>query len=159
MSSRPQFDSPLRAVYSVTDTARACGLSRARFYELIKDGIMPHPVYEITTRRPLYPAELHDLCLRVRKTYVGIDGQYVLFYERRPNEPAPSQPTRATTRSCKSNAEMNEIIEHLRALGVVASDAKIAAAVALCYPNGIPHGDFETAIRSVFLHLRRQVGG
>ena len=80
-----------RAAYSVVETAKLCRLSRARFYDLIGSGAVPPPVYSITTRRPLYTAELAARCIEVRETNIGIDGRYVLFYDRRlpPRSPRP----------------------------------------------------------------------
>lgn len=156
MPVRSMSSSPLKAVYTVTETANGCGLSRARFYELIHSGVMPYPCYDPRTHKPLYPAELHDLCVRVRQTNVGMDGRYVMFYTRRHDpEPAAHQPRRAPRRATASDNRMGEIVEQLRALGVTAPESRITEAVATCYPAGLPEGQFEAALRTIFLHLRR----
>ena len=62
-----QIEPPtMEAAISITAMASRCGLSRARFYELIAVGIMPQPCYCLHTRRPLYPRDLIEVCLLVR---------------------------------------------------------------------------------------------
>src|SRR5205085_90216 len=85
------------AAHSVAATARLCGLSRARFYDLIRDGVMPQPVYCIRTKRPLYTADLAALCQRVKETNVGIDGRFVIFYARTNEQPSASSTSRSRT--------------------------------------------------------------
>ena len=68
---------------SVAEMARMLGLSRARFYQLIGTAF-PHPVYDVSTRRPFYDQEAQTLCLEVRHRNCGIDGKPILFYARRP---------------------------------------------------------------------------
>ena len=70
---------PRKAVYSVTEVAALCGISRARFYDLVRNGVMPFPLYCLRTRRPFYPSDVASLCVRVRESNVGIDGGYELF--------------------------------------------------------------------------------
>lgn len=73
----------LKAAVSVSEMARSLRLSRARFYELIEAGILPPPIYLIRTKRPFYNAELHAVCLRVRETGEGLNGEPVVFYAAR----------------------------------------------------------------------------
>src|SRR5207237_1482345 len=83
MPARPQPDSTLKAAISVSEMAARCQLSRGRFHELVRAGVMPYPQYDLRTRRPLYTRDLQDACMNVRATNVGIDGRYVVFYASR----------------------------------------------------------------------------
>jgi hypothetical protein len=46
-----------KAVVSVSEMARMVGLSRARFYQLQQAGVFPLPVYDVASRRPVYPQD------------------------------------------------------------------------------------------------------
>lgn len=46
-----------KAVVTVAEMARMCGLSRARFYQLQNAGVFPTPLYDVSTRRPFYVEE------------------------------------------------------------------------------------------------------
>lgn len=76
-------DHDFQAVFTVTQVARQVGLSRARFYQLAKAGVFPPPAYSLLTRMPLYPQRLQEVCLTIRKTAIGFNGQSVRFYDRR----------------------------------------------------------------------------
>src|SRR5262245_65689935 len=84
---------PTKAAVSVSEMARMVGLSRARFYQLVEAGVFPAPVYDVSTRRPMYVEELQTACLEVRRRNCGVNGKPVLFYSRgrRPATPAAKQ--------------------------------------------------------------------
>jgi hypothetical protein len=133
-----------------------CGLSRARFYDLIRDGVMPWPTYCIYTRKPMYLADAAALCIRVKETNTGIDGRYVIFYARREpatgNAPAPA--SRAVQRPSQIDTLTQEMIETLRAMGVRQGQAEVVAAINARCPGGATEASFETDLRAVFDRLR-----
>ena len=156
---------PRKAAYSVAETAALCGISRARFYDHIRSGVMPPPVYCVRTRRPLYLADLAALCVRVRETNVGWDGRYVLFYDRQPL-PAPlAKPSAASSdRNGRKAAPVpdpltQEMVETLRAMGMGAGDGDVLAAIGRQCPAGVSEATFEADLRAVFdaLRCREQV--
>ncbi len=160
MSVRSSSALSLKAACSVTELAQRCGLSRARWYELVKSGVMPHPCYCTHTRRPLYPREVQELAISLRMNNSALDGRYVVYYSRR--EPAsPAAPNRSVTRTTRRSspapavdARVTEMIESLRMLGLENADGEIRAAISECYPGGLPD-DFEMGLTTVFRHLRR----
>jgi hypothetical protein len=147
---------PRRAAYSVTETAKLCDLSRARFYDLIRDCVMPMPNYCIYTRKPLYTADVAALCVRVRETNTGIDGRYVIFYARREKAPGTAVPpaVRSAQRSTPIDTLTQEMIETLRAMGVRQGQAEVVAAINARCPSGVTESSFETDLRAVFDRLR-----
>lgn len=160
MSSERTISSPRKAVYSITEVAALCGISRGRFYDLIKDGVMPQPVYCLKTRRPMYEADMAALCVRVRESNVGFDGRYVLFYPRRKISKAATAPDRQPARRpSASNPLMREMIEALRAMNLRADDSEIETAVNQRCPQGLAESTFETDLRAIFDQLRRRNGG
>ena len=70
-----------KAVVTVSEMARMCGLSRSRFYQLIGT-TFPAPLMD-KKKRPFYSEELQAVCLEVRRRNCGIDGKPILFYARR----------------------------------------------------------------------------
>ena len=66
------MNEPLKAAVTVTEMARMVGLSRARFYQLVNEGVFPPPVYSVRTRRPIYVEDLQKVCLEVRHRNCGV---------------------------------------------------------------------------------------
>jgi hypothetical protein len=149
-------DEPKAAV-TVSEMAKMCGLSRARFYQLQRAGVFPLPVYDVATRRPIYVEELQKLCLEVRRRNCGINGKAVLFYVRRqPLEPIPPKPRK----TCPKKDQQDDLIVALRALGLTCVTAgQVRAAIAELFPQGVTGHEQAEIIRAVFLHLKRRHSG
>jgi DNA-binding transcriptional MerR regulator len=148
-----------KAVVTVSEMARMCGLSRARFYQLQRAGIFPSPERDIETGRPFYSEESQKVCLDVRRRNCGINGKPILFYARRnPLAPSPSKPK---TKAQKPKAEQYpELIEALQALGLAGvTVAQVGAAVKEVYPQGMAKVEQSEAVRAIFLHLKRKNSG
>jgi hypothetical protein len=160
MSNPNQPQRTRRAAYSVTETARLCGLSRARFYDLIKGGVMPDPVYCVRTRRPMYTAELAALCVRVKESNTAIDGRYVIFYSRSSNAPASASSARPRPVLVRpaSDLLMQEMLDTLRAMGVQQPEQGMTEAVRRRCPQGVREETFEVDLRAVFDALRCRDG-
>jgi hypothetical protein len=155
---RPSVARSRRAAYSVVEVARLCRLSRARFYDLIGNGVMPPPVYSIDTRRPLYTAELAAWCVEVRETNIGMDGRYVLFHERRatPMPVAAAPITTATPRRQPAIDPMTqEMIESLRSMGITFPQDQIVEAIRRRCPQGLTEAAFECDLLGLYGDLRR----
>jgi len=145
-----------KAVVSVAEMARMCGLSRARFYQLVNEAVFPSPLYRIDTRRPFFNQEMQEICLEVRRRNCGLNGRPVLFYARRSGAPV----VKAKTTPPKNSHKHADLIEGLRALGLTAVTAsQVEAALERCMPNGKSGIDDETILRTVFLFLKRQDRG
>jgi hypothetical protein len=143
-----------KAVVSVAEMARMCGLSRARFYQLVEAGVFPPPLYRIDTKRPFFNQEMQEICLEVRRRNCGINGRPVLFYSRRFT---PSPITKAKRTPAPKMNKHADLVEGLHALGLTSvRSSDIEAAIASCFPNGKSEVDDETVLRTVFLHLKRQ---
>ena len=134
---------------SVAEMARMVGLSRARFYQLIGTAF-PYPVYDVSTRRPLYDEEAQQIILEVRKRNCGIDNKPILFYARHAPRAAPKK------RPVHVRNLNIELIDGLKSLGVNASNVQVEVAVQKLFPRGIDGLDQGEVIRSVFIHLKQQ---
>lgn len=146
-----------KAIVSVAEMARMCGLSRARFYQLVKDGVFPWPLYNIETKRPFFTEEMQEICIEVRRRNCGVNGKAVMFYARRFGSTVVPKPKRTPTTKPNQHAEL---IDGLKALGLVTvTAAQVEAALAKCFPSGKGSLDEATVLRTVFLHLKRQDSG
>src|SRR6202521_3669747 len=84
-----------KTAVTVAEMARMCGLSRARFYQLIGSAF-PWPVYNVATKRPFFDEEAQRICLEVRRRNCGVDGKAILFYSKGSGA-APAAPRRPRT--------------------------------------------------------------
>lgn len=146
-------NSRLKAAVSLSEMARMVKLSRARFYDLVERGVFLHPVYSLANKRPFYTADMQAENLAARQTCIGCNGEYVIFYERKP-KPAASRPASAS--AAVRHHEYSHLIAGLKSLGLVSvSAAQVEEAVATSYPNGMTGVDESMVLRTIYRHLRR----
>ena len=146
-----------KQVVSATEMAALVGLSRQRFWQL-RGRVFPFPVYDMRTRRPMYPAELITQCLMIRQTGVGIDGRPVLFYAK--HSLNGRKRVSATPKTAQVDDAVADVLEGIRALGLTsATSAQVGAAMKALYPAGVEEQDRGELIRAVFLHFSRQNHG
>ena len=147
----PQDITPNQIV-SVTEMASMLGMSRSRLYQLIKEGILLGPIYDVQTKRPFYSSEMISRNLEANRRNCGINGKPMLFYSPRKEQPqrAPRAPQRQNRR------QHADLIEGLKALGVEGTEAAVEAALRSLYPadRGVSTDEGER-LRAVFRHLRR----
>ena len=142
-----------KTVVTVTAMAKMVGLSRARFYQLIKAGVFPSPVYSVSTRRPIYVEELQELCLEVRRRNCGVNGQPVVFYSRRTTA-VPTTKRKRPPRATNNNAD---IIKGLKSLGLTSvSSSEVEAAMKSAFPDGVNGHAQGEVVRRIFLSIKRQ---
>jgi predicted DNA-binding transcriptional regulator AlpA len=150
---------PLKMAVTVAEMARMVGLSRARFYQLMKQGVFPQPRMDESKKRPFYDQELQKACLEVRRRNQGVNGQVVLFYARR-QEIAP---TKAKVRKgvvVPKTEPHGELVEALRSLGLTTvTAAEVGQAVTELFGGRTSGKDEGEVIRAVFLHLKRRNTG
>lgn len=145
-----------KAVVTVSEMARMCGLSRSRFYQLIEAGVFPQPVYSVANRRPIYLEDAQKVCLEVRHRNCGVNGQPVLFYARGHPLPTQSKPTPKTKPKPPKTNNHADLIDGLAALGLTTTAAEVETAIKSAYPSGVNGTDQGEVLRQVFLHLKRQ---
>ena len=89
---------------------RLLKMSRSQFYWHVKRGTFHAPLYLASNKRPYFTASMVEDNLRARETGVGVNGEYVIFYER--------QPTGTKTEGKKPKADHSALLEGLRSLGL-----------------------------------------
>jgi len=140
-----------KSIISVTDMAKSVGLSRARFYQLVKQGIFPQALYSTRTRRPFYDEDLQKECLQVRESGIGHNQEYILFYSARENNPGKrkSQHKKST-----SNHQYIEIVETLQTMGLSASHSQVEQVIKEIYPDGIDDQEVGVVVREIYRQLK-----
>lgn len=145
-----------KTVVSVAEMARMVGLSRARFYQLVGEGIFPSPLYSVHTRRPFFSEEMQAVCMDVRKRNCGVNGKPILFYAAR--HPLGQQPrlVKKAKPEPKHKIEYADLLDGLRSLGLDVTAAQVEPVVKELYPQGIQKLDSGEVIRGVFLRMKSQ---
>jgi DNA-binding transcriptional MerR regulator len=147
-----------KAVVSVSEMARMVGLSRARFYQLQKEGYFPSPDRDAESGKPFYTEEQQRVVLEVRRRNFGVNGKKILFYAaRRPTaETARPRPEKAKDRVPKAD-QHRDLVEGLKGLQLHnVTSAQVDAALKKVFPQGTAGISETEVVRKVFLHLKRQ---
>ena len=149
-----------KAAVSVTEMARMVGLSRARFYQLVKRGTFPPADQDAASKRPCYFEEKQRQVLEARRRNCGVDGKPIHFYSRR-NDAGQSRtaPRPASGKSKVVVKEYADLIDGLAALNVSVTVAEVEPLVKELFPSGTDGIDPGGVIRAVFLRIQRQHPG
>jgi hypothetical protein len=145
-----------KTIVSISEMARMVGLSKTRFYQLIKSGAFPEPERDPETNRPFYGEENQRAILAVRQRNCGINGRPVLFYARRRDAGAPRSSPKATVRSRKQQNPHADLMAGLGELGVTASLDQVVPIVQELFPAGTEGVAAGEVIKRVFLRIRSQ---
>ncbi len=136
-----------KQIVSITEMAQILNLSRARFYQLLEQGILPQPIYDLRTHRPMYNAELQQQCLEIRETGIAANNQYHLFY-------SPRKKDTNLKMSKKIDPLYQEYMETLNGMGLKCSIKEVSKCLSELYPQGIEGLDNGVIIRELFRFLK-----
>lgn len=142
-------DDRIKAAISVSKMCSMIGMSRSQFYAHVRKGTFHAPL-KLANGRPYYNASMvEDIC-KAREMGIGVNGEYVIFYERSGEAPptlvAPSKP----------KADYSSLLDSLQALGLGGlTMATVEKAVADCYPKGTTGAEEPDILRTVFRHIKR----
>jgi predicted DNA-binding transcriptional regulator AlpA len=157
MPSRALNETTLRAAVSVSQMAKMVGLSRASFYEHVRRGTFFPPEYQIGhgRRRPIYTAEIQIKNLDIKATQVGCNGEFVIFYDRKPRD--ESQRSSAASRHRRETGSVHgDLRRRLEGLGLSnLTDAQVDAAHSACFAQGTVGVSESDVLRVIYRHLRR----
>ncbi|MEZ6131185.1 MAG: hypothetical protein R3C59_21130 [Planctomycetaceae bacterium] len=148
MSVKPMTDNQPKAAITVSAMCSKLGMSRSQFYWHVKRGTFCEPL-RLSNGRPYFNASQVEDNLKARELGIGVNGEYVLFYERTDEAPKPREPQ-------PQKSDHSELIDGLHALGLTSVTAmQVAEAMAVCYPKGTCNVDENDILRTVFRHLKR----
>jgi hypothetical protein len=160
MHAKLSSESSLKSVCSISELAKALGLSRGRFYQLVEKGVFPSPLYDIRTRHPFYTQELQQICQEVRGTNIGYDGHPILFYtHRRKDDPSLLISPAKKLKKAALSPVYDELVETLTNMGVRSvTSEQVREAFQNLHPDGkIENMDQGLLIRQLFRHFKTQV--
>ena len=150
MSVRTMSDDRIKAAISVSAQCKLLSMSRSQFYWHVRKGTF-HPPLKLPNGRPYYNASQVEDNLKVKEMGIGVNGVFVIFYER--GEPGRSGPTKP---AAKPKADYTDLIESLQSLGLTGlTTALVESALAECFPKGTVGQDEQHILRTVFRHLKR----
>jgi len=144
-------DNQIKAATSVAQMCRLLGMSRSQFYVHVKRGTFHEP-QRLSNGRPFFTASQVEDNLKARELGVGVDGQYVLFYDRKQKaelEPAGDKP----------KADISALVQGLKSLGLTVTTEQAETAVEACYPKGTADAEETDILRAVFRHMKRSGSG
>jgi hypothetical protein len=140
-----------KQIFSITEVAMNCNLSRARFYQLLGTGFFPKPLHDDRSKRPYYNLDLQQKCQECRQSGVGIDGSFMLFYSPRKKETKP----RAFKTVNLTDLKCKEFVETLNSMGLDCPDKEVSIALSELYPEGTEGQDQGVVIRELYRHLKQ----
>ena len=136
-----------KQIFSITEMAMNCNLSRARFYQLLGTGFFPKPLHDDRSKRPYYNLDLQQKCLEARQSGIGCDGSFMLFYSPRKKGTKP--------RVKKVNPQTKELTETLGGMGLEITIEQVQQSLPELYPDGTDGVDQGVMIRELFRHLKQ----
>ena len=142
-----------KAAVSVTEMARMVGLSRARFYQLVKKATFASADHDLATGRPCYLEEKQRLILEARRRNCGVDGKPILFYSRRRD----LGQTKAVSRPAKPSKGnvYADLIDQLAQAKVFVTATEVEPVVKEMFPEGTVGIDPGEVFLAVFKRLQR----
>ena len=149
MSAGTISENQPKAAITVSRMCTMLGMSRSQFYWHIKKGTFHEPM-RLSNGRPYFNASQVEDNLKARELGIGVNGEYVLFYQR------DSEPTKASSVKPTPKQDFAELLDGLSALGLNGLTTKhVSSAVEDCYPKGVESEDENDVLRTVFRHLKR----
>jgi hypothetical protein len=136
-----------KQIFSITDMAMNCNLSRARFYQLLGTGFFPKPLHDDRSKRPYYNLDLQQKCLEARQSGVGADGSFMLFYSPRKKE--------TKMRVKKTDPQIKELTETLGSMGMDTTVEQVQQSLPELYPDGTEGQDQGLVVRELYRHLKQ----
>jgi len=124
-----------KTIVSVTEMARMVGLSRARFYQLVRRGTFPAADHDIVSNRPF-------------------DGNAILFCSRRRDLGQIKAPARPKKQKAASS-QCAELIDFLEEAKITMTTAEVETIVKEAFPEGTDNTAFDTIIEAILERRRR----
>ena len=149
-------DNQPKAAITVSRMCTLLEMSRSQFYWHVRKGTFHSPL-KLSNGRPYYNASQVEDNIKARELGIGVNGEYVLFYQRDTESPKTVKPAESKPRPKQDHTDL---LDGLSALGLTGlSNSMVTEAVEYCYPNGTAYEDENGVLRTVFRHLKRAGAG
>lgn len=151
MSVGTMTENQPKAAITVSRMCSLLGMSRSQFYWHVKKGTFHEPL-RLSNGRPYFNASQVADNVKAKELGIGVNGEYVLFYQRTEETDKPTPAPKPT----KPKQDYTELIDGLSSLGLSGlTNTVVAAAVDHCYPQGTDGHDESDILRTVFRYLKR----
>lgn len=151
MSVGTMNDNQPKAAITVSKMCSLLSMSRSQFYWHVKKGTF-HIPNKLSNGRPYYNASQVEDNLKARELGIGVNGEYVIFYQRDTETPKEKN----TTSKSKPKQDYTDLMDGLSALGLTGlTTSAVGDAVEHCYPKGTAGQEENDILRTVFRHLKR----
>ena len=152
----------LPEIVSINQLCSFLEISRSRYYQLLDEGVLLHPIYSIETKRPYYTKTMAQTNIDVKRNNVGINGKICIFYRSR-SRIISSPAKKHSQKSKKENvipSHIEDICEGLISLGIDnVSSSHIGKIIDKCFPGGVDNVDEGELLRQVFCAIKAQNSG
>ena len=139
-----------KPIVSVNEICKMIGLSRSRFYQLLDSGFFPKPLIDERSNRPYFDSKLQKQILECRKTGIGADGSYMLFYSPRKKEGY----SKKSIKRKKTDSISSEFADTLESMGLDCTEKDVSVALSELYPDGTDGIDTGLVIRELYRLLK-----
>ncbi|HBE70393.1 MAG TPA: hypothetical protein DDW52_19765 [Planctomycetaceae bacterium] len=146
---------PTKAVVSLAEMCRMLGMSRSHFYWHLKRNNFHQPLKLASNGRPYFTAEMAQQNLDVKETGINVQGEFVIFYERRPESEKRQVETEPSRKPTLQPTPDSPLAAGLQSLGMSVNSDQIESALTACFPNGTGGDDEANVLRTIFRHLKR----
>jgi predicted DNA-binding transcriptional regulator AlpA len=146
------MDHQPKAAITVSEMCSLLGMSRTQFYEHVRRGTFHEPK-RLANGRPFFIAAQVEDNLRAKELGIGVNGEYVLFYNRTTRIADTSNQAHAVRPTAK--IDHSDLLSGLRQLGLNPTAQQVDDAVSVVYPKGIAGIDETDVLRAIFRHLKR----
>jgi predicted DNA-binding transcriptional regulator AlpA len=141
-----------KAAITISEMSKLLEMSRTQVYFHIKKGVFHEPL-RLSNGRPYFNASQVADNLKAKELGIGVNGEYVLFYER--NEVEAKAVQRVDTKH-----DREELLDGLRSLGITnVNKQQVTDAYSACFPNGSTDQSDSEVLRTVFRYLKRSLSG
>ena len=148
MAVQQKLENPMKAATSLSSLCRLLKMSRSQMYVHIRKKTFHAPLRLASNNRPYFTASMVEDIIKARETGVGVNGEFVIFYERQPNT--------KKIEDKKPKADHSALVEGLSLLGLTnVTTEQVEAALIACFPKGTTGQDEANVLRTVFRHMKR----
>lgn len=147
------MDHQPKAAITVSEMCSLLGMSRTQFYEHVRRGTFHEP-RRLANGRPFFIAAQVEDNLKAKELGIGVNGEYVLFYNRTTRIADTSNQAGNTVRPT-AKIDHSDLLSGLRQLGLNPTAQQVDDAVSVVYPKGIAGIDETDVLRAIFRHLKR----
>jgi len=127
-------DNDYKEVCSVSQLADKLSISRERFYQHLRAGVFPPPIYcPCMKRRPFYTQDLQQQCITIRRTGIGYNGKLVLFYGKRK---ARKKVNRTMPKEISTELHQR-LTKNMKQIGFNVTINDVIEAVKVIHPEGL----------------------